>query len=65
MIRQRQTMARKTIRKGERIRVRCGNPCVLRSPVESLLRDLALVLHATATVRRDMEAERALLLAAS
>ncbi len=65
MIRQQQTMARKAVREGERNRVRCGNPRVLRPSVESLLRDLALVLHATETVKRDMEAERALLLAAS
>jgi hypothetical protein len=31
----------------------------LHSSVESLLRDLALVLHATHTIRRDMEAGQA------
>lgn len=37
----------------------------LHSPVESLLRDLALVLHATAAIRRDIEAEEATCSAAS
>ena len=37
----------------------------LHSPVEGLLRDLALVLHATAAVRQEMEAEQALYSAAS
>jgi hypothetical protein len=37
----------------------------LRSPVESLLRDLALILHATAVVRQDLEAERTLCSAVS
>ena len=31
----------------------------LRSPVESLLRDVALVLHATRVIRQEMEAGRA------
>ena len=37
----------------------------LRSPVESLLRDLAFVLHATAVVRQSIEAEQAVYSAAS
>lgn len=37
----------------------------LRSPVESLLRDLAFVLHATAVVRQNMETEQAMCSVAS
>jgi hypothetical protein len=37
--------------------LRCSGQIDLRSPVESLLRDLAFVLHATAVVRKDMETE--------
>lgn len=37
----------------------------LSSPVEGLLRDLALVLYATAVVRQGMEAEQAICSTAS
>ncbi len=58
MMRQAQTAVRRKGFKGVRHSVRAGNPSELRSPVEGLLRDLALVLHATAKVRRMMEAEQ-------
>jgi hypothetical protein len=58
MLQQKSTM-RRTVRKG------VSNPVLpdsrpndLRSPVESLLRDVAFALHATSVVRRDMEAEQ-------
>jgi hypothetical protein len=45
--------------------LRCSGHTELRSPVESLLRDLAFVLHATAVVRKDMETEQTMCSVAS
>jgi hypothetical protein len=45
--------------------LRCSGQIELRSPVESLLRDVAFVLHATAVVRQDMETEQAMCSVAS
>ena len=52
------TAVRRKVCKAMRNSVQTGGPSALRSPVEGLLRDLALVLHATAKVRRMMEAEQ-------
>lgn len=58
MLRQSHTALRRKLYKGMGHSVRAGSPSEARSPVEGLLRDLALVLHATAKVRRQMEAEQ-------
>jgi hypothetical protein len=58
MTRQTHAAARRKVCKGMRNLVRAGSPRELRSPIEGLLRDLAVVLHATAKVRRMMEAEQ-------
>lgn len=60
MLQQKSTM-RRTARKGASNLVLADNrPTDLRSPVEGLLRDLALVLRATAAVRQDIEADKAI-----
>ena len=66
MILQQKSALRRTVSKELR------NPVVLssretdlHSPVEGLLRDIALVLHATPRVRREMEAEQTICSAAS
>jgi hypothetical protein len=60
-----QSAVRQTLRKAVRNTVLPGSQANMRTPVESLLRDLALVLHATAAVRQVMEAEQAACAAAS
>lgn len=65
MMLQQKTAVKRTIRKGASNPVLPGSQTDLRSPAESLLRDLALVLHATAEIRRSMEAEQALCSTAS
>lgn len=53
-----QPTARYSVRQEMRNRAASNNPSDLRSPVESMLRDIALVLHATAAIRRSMDAEQ-------
>ena len=58
MTRTQQATARRSTSQEMRKFVSTQNPSVSRLPVESLLRDIALVLHATATIRRSMDAEQ-------
>jgi hypothetical protein len=65
MTRHQQSSVRRGIRPDVKKPILPNRQLDLRSPVESLLRDLALVLHATAAIRRDMEAEESTCSAAS
>lgn len=65
MTRHQQSRVRQAIRQEVNKPILPNRQLDLHSPVESLLRDLALVLHATAAIRRDMEAEEAACSAAS
>lgn len=60
MTSQQQFASRRAVGKGVSNPVPPAGQPDLRSTVESLLRDAALVLHATAAVRRLIKAERAL-----
>jgi hypothetical protein len=60
MTSQQQFAGRRTVSKGANSPVHPAGQPDLQSTVESLLRDVALVLHATATLRRAMKAEKIL-----
>lgn len=59
MIAMQQSAGRRTIRKREKNSVLPESQSELRFPLDSLLRDVALVLHATAAIRRTIDEEKA------
>jgi len=61
MMLQQKTPSKRTVgKKVNKSALRGSGQTNLRSPVESLLRDVAFVLHATALVRQDMQTEQAM-----
>ncbi len=58
MLKQKSAPKRATSKRLNKSVLRGSGQTDLRLPVESLLRELAFVLHATAVVRQDMEMEQ-------
>ncbi len=65
MLKQKSAPKRTTSKRVNKSVLRGSGQTNLRSPVESLLRELAFVLHATVVVRQDMETEQTMCSVAS